>query len=236
MGVMTRVRRLLRANIHDALDKAEDPAKMLNYLILEMQEGVEQAVSETATAMAAEKRLAQQTTEAVQAAAQWEMRARQAVERGEDDLAREALRRRMAALELAEQYQRAHGEQQQAVAELRQALERLHKRLQEAKVRRVSLLGQLQASQAHQVVARTMRQAVGQDAFEAFDRIAEQIAVSQNRAVAITELTRDDADDVFLVAEEHSAIEHKLASMKQEMGYLDAPPGPKALEEQGNPQ
>jgi phage shock protein A len=48
MGIFTRVRRLLRANINEALDRAEDPAKMLNYLILEMQEGLEQARNETA--------------------------------------------------------------------------------------------------------------------------------------------------------------------------------------------
>lgn len=231
MSILSRVRRLIRANIHDMLDRAEDPVRVANYLILEMQESIEQAREETATAMAAEKRLALQAEEAEQAADQWEKRARLAVSRGEDELAREALLRRNAAAELANQYHHSHREQVTAVYQLKQSLDQLQKKFHDAKARRTALLAQVNATRAQQVVARSLKQAVGDEAFATFDRLADQVSTERHRAIAISELSRDEVEDAFLVAEEHDAVEHELLAMKQEMESLQAPPAPKAIEE-----
>lgn len=236
MGVMTRIQRVLKANLHDMLDRAEDPATMLNYLIIEMQESLEQAREETALAMAAEKRLAQQASEADHASEQWKRRAHLALKQGQEDLAREALRKQLAAEQLAVQYAKAHAEQSVAVAELRNALDLLQMRLRDARARRASLLAQLQATHAQQVIAHSLRQTIGYEAFDAFDRIAGTIASRQQYAVALTELNRGDGEDTFLIAEEQGAIEHRLHMMKQELGYLESQPEPRALEDQGDSQ
>lgn len=231
MGILTRTRRLLQANLHDLLDGAEDPAKLLNYLILEMQERLASAREETAAAMAAERRLAQQADEAEQAAGQWEMRARLAVERDDDALAREALLRRAAATGLASQYQQADEQQQQAVAELRRALSLLQHRLQEAKTRRSALLAQIQVTRARQVIARSLKETMGDDAFATFDRLAGKIETERLQAIAISELSRDETEDTFILSEAQSMVERELTALKHEMGYLAAPPAPKALGE-----
>ena len=233
MGIVTRIERLLKANLNDAINRAEDPAKTLNYLVIEMQESLEQAREETATAMASEKRLQQQADDAGSAARQWQERARFALTRGEEELAREALRRRTAADELATQYGRAHAEQVQAVGELRVALDRLERKIQQAKVRRTELLAQLDVARAQQLIAHSVRQTVGIEAFDTFDRIAGQIDTDRRQAIAFTRLSRDEVEDAFVVAEETEKIEQELLAMKQEMGYLEAPDAPRAIEDQG---
>ena len=231
MGILSRTRRLLQANLHDLLDKAEDPAKLLNFLILEMQENLEQAREETAMAMASARRLAQQAEDAARAAGQWELRARHAVERGDAALAREALLRRATATGLALQFQQAYEQQQLAVDELRGALDHLQRRLQEAQTRRSALLAQLQVTRAQQVIARSLKETMGEEAFTTFDRLAGKIETERQQAIAITELSRDDAEDKFLLSEAQTTVERELTALKREMGMLEAPPEQKALGE-----
>lgn len=230
MGIFTRIRRLLRANINDTLDKAEDPAKMLNFLVIEMQESLEQARSQVAEAMAAERRLAQQAQEAQRATDQWADRARLALVHGQEELAREALRRKLAAGDLAAYYQRAQTEQAEEVRKLRPSLDRLERRLLEAKARRTKLLAQVQTTKAQTIITRSVRQAVGSDAFEAFDHIAGQVEMAQHRAGAIAELSHNDLEENILVTAEAAAIERELSQIKGELGYIEGEVAPVALE------
>jgi phage shock protein A len=231
--MLARIRRILRANINDMLERAEDPAKMLNFLILEMQETLEQAQEEVAAAMAAEARLALLAEEAEASAQQWEGRARRAVEHGEDELAREALRRKLAAAELARHYEGERGLQGRSVAQMRASLDNLRKRLQEAKARRTVLLTHLQTAQAQRVVARSLRQAVmGDDAFAAFDRLALTVENERLKSAALVELNNDHlVEDAFLVSEETVAVEQELTMLKREVQGLPGGDDLPALEQ-----
>ncbi|MHB9026056.1 MAG: PspA/IM30 family protein [Armatimonadota bacterium] len=233
MGMLSRIRRVLRANINEMLERAEDPANMLNFLILEMQETLEQTQEEVATAMAAEARLAQLAQEAEASTHQWDGRARRAVEHGEDDLAREALRRKLAAADLARHYGRECEQQARAVAQMRDALDNLRKRLQEAKARRVILLTHLHTAQAQRVVARSLRHAVvGNDAFAAFDRLALHVENERLKSAALVELTNDHlVEDAFLVGEETTAVEGELTMLKREVHSLPGEEEVPALEQ-----
>lgn len=232
MALLARLRHILFASLHDAFNHLEKPARLLNYQILALREQLDHAREQVAVAMAAERRLATQATDAERAEEQWEQRARRAVEHREDELAREALRRKRTAKELAAYYHRAHEQQYQAVVGLRASLKRLEMRLLEFKAKRAHMLAKLETAQAQRMISRSLRQAVGTDAFEIFNRIAFQSDSELQQALALTELF-DDPDEAFVVAERDSGVEIELTSLKRELGFRRPESEPRALEERG---
>ncbi|HOS42468.1 MAG TPA: PspA/IM30 family protein [Armatimonadota bacterium] len=220
MGLWTRLGTLLGARAHDALSRAEDPVTLVNYHVARMQEGVERAREEIARAIAAERRLSMQSLDARKAAIGWDARARWAISRGDDELAREALRRKNAADATAESYDRAHAQQAQAVAELKTTLGRLTDLLRQAKTRRAVLLAHRDAARAQHAAARGVTRITGADSAEAFERLAAAIEGDSAQAAALLAVHADDADARFQALEEQAVIEEALQSLKQEMGRL----------------
>src|SRR6266508_4264322 len=94
MGILDRVSTLMRANINDMIDRAEDPEKVVKQLIIDMNNQLIQVKTLVAAAIADEKRLYQRQQEAQQQADEWQSKAELAVEKGDDDLAKQALARR----------------------------------------------------------------------------------------------------------------------------------------------
>ncbi|OPZ86245.1 MAG: hypothetical protein BWY76_01041 [bacterium ADurb.Bin429] len=220
MGLWKRLSTLLGAHAQDALSRAEDPVKLVNYQVAQMRDGVERAREEIARAIAAERRLSMQALEARKAAVGWDARARWAIGRGDDELAREALRRKTAAEDTAESYDRAHAQQAQAVAELKATLKHLTHLLQQAKARRDILLAHRDAARARHTAARGVTRITGAESAEAFERLAGEIEDEGARAAALLSLHAEDTDARFQALEEQAVIEQELQELKQEMGRL----------------
>ncbi|HVT08173.1 MAG TPA: PspA/IM30 family protein, partial [Polyangia bacterium] len=94
MGLFSRLGTLIKSNLNDLISKAEDPQKMLNQIVLEMQNQLVEAKKQVATSIADEKRLKKQWDEQVELSAEWERKAMLAVRAGDDALAKEALARK----------------------------------------------------------------------------------------------------------------------------------------------
>ena len=91
MGIFTRVRDIISSNLNSMLSKAEDPEKLIRLMIQEMEDTLVEIKSSCAGAIATQKKLEREQTEVGKRVAQWDDRARLAVEKGREDLAREAL-------------------------------------------------------------------------------------------------------------------------------------------------
>src|SRR5205809_4202715 len=94
MGILDRVSTLLRANINDLIDRAEDPEKVVRQLIYDMNNNLLQVKTQVAASIADEKQLKQRWDDNESKSQEWQRRAELAVEKSQDDLAREALARR----------------------------------------------------------------------------------------------------------------------------------------------
>ena len=125
MGIMDRLSRLIRANVNDLIDRAEDPEKMLDQILQDMQSNMRTARAQVASMIAQEKELEADLNETRQLAAEWGAKAQRAVAAGKDDLAREALRRKRDNDENARVYEEQHRVQEQAVDKLKDQLRRL---------------------------------------------------------------------------------------------------------------
>src|SRR3989304_8457999 len=94
MAILNRVATILRANVNDLLDNAEDPEKMLNQLTRDMAEATQEAKAQVTETIAQENLLKANLAKSQELAAQWQEKAALAVDKGQDDLARECLKRK----------------------------------------------------------------------------------------------------------------------------------------------
>src|SRR6201996_7711767 len=105
MALMERVATLLRANLNDLVDKAEDPEKMLKQLVTDMENQLLQVKTQVAIAIADQHLLEKKTAEHETAAAAWKSKAALAVAKGRDNMAREALERSLSHMHMGKSFQ-----------------------------------------------------------------------------------------------------------------------------------
>src|SRR5438128_1515381 len=98
MGIFSRLAQLIKSNLNDLISKSEDPEKMLNQVVLDMNNQLVEAKKQVAASIADEKRLAKQYEQEMAHAAEWERRAMMALRAGNEDLATEALQRKKGVL------------------------------------------------------------------------------------------------------------------------------------------
>jgi phage shock protein A len=213
MALMERVSTLVRANLNDLVDKAEDPEKMLKQVILDMENQMLQVKTQVAIAIADEHLLAKKQKENTAKIAEWMRKAEMAVEKEKDDLARAALdrvetfRRMGAALEEQTGDQRAHAEA------LKTALRRLDTKLAEARQRCDLLIAQHRRSRAVSKAAEAHLAIASDRHASAVDRMQRRIAHGEAVSVA-SAIVAESLDDRFEALERDDRIEQMLTELK----------------------
>ena len=222
MGIFARLRTLFKSNINNAISKAEDPEKILNQLIMDMREQLVTAKKQVAVAIADEKRLHKQFTDAANDANEWERKAMTAVNAGRDDLAMEALQRQKQAAELAKEYQKQHDLQRDATEKLRAALRGLNDKIEEARRKKDLLVARQRRAEAQDQIHSTLSGMGDNSAFDTFDRMAEKVDKMEAEAEASVALSRDMAamnlEDKFRDLETDGGTNAALEALKARMG------------------
>ena len=214
MALMERVGTLIRANLNDLIDKAEDPEKMIKQVILDMQNQLMQVKTQVAIAIADQHLLAKKMKENEEKEAEWMRKAELAVERKEDDLARTALDRSLGSKQLAENFRQQSEDQGVQVDNLRTALQKLEQKLAEARAKSDMIIAQHRRARALNK-AGDARMAIGADANAgAFDRMRDKASREEALSRAKAELLGDTAEDKLAALEKHDEIEKMLAEIK----------------------
>src|SRR6478672_8939645 len=142
MGILDRISRLVRANVNDMLDRAEDPELMLDQILRDMESNIQLARGQVASMIAQDKELQADLKEVQDLSQEWQTKASRAVEAGKDDLAREALRRKKDNDESATLYQQQLTAQSQTVDKLKSQLAALESKYQSTLSNRDALIAQ----------------------------------------------------------------------------------------------
>ena len=135
MSVFKRIKDIVNSNINSLLDKAEDPEKMLKLMIGEMDEAIIKVKSDTAAKMANLKSVEKKVEEAEKAVSRWQERAELAIDKGSDEMAKEAIRERKVAEEILDSLRNDKAVLEKEVEEGKKELETLSSKLEEAKER-----------------------------------------------------------------------------------------------------
>lgn len=229
---------LIRSNINELIARSENPETMLEQVVLDMREQQTKAKQEVALAIAEERRLKSQVEAEAKQAQEWERRAMLALQKGSDDLARQALMRQE---EYAQRAQSLHETWQRQAADtekVKDALRQLQLKIEEAQRKKNLLVAKQKRAQAHKRIHETMAGLSDTSAFETFERMAQKIEHTERLALASAEVSEAISGDPLekqfraLEAAGSTDVEHRLLEMKQKMG-LALPAGAEAGAEGG---
>jgi phage shock protein A len=221
MAVLERVATLVRANLNDLIDRAEDPEKMIKQVILDMENQLLQVKTQVAVAMADQHLLRKKQQDQQDKAAEWMRKAELAVDKKQEDLARAALARYQSFTKLADDYGRQSADQHIQVETLKHALEKLEQKLSEARAKCDLLVAQHRRARALDR-ASDAQLAIGDTSSVAnFDRLRHKVlrseAVSQAKAALVT----DDVDRKFDSLEKEDEIDRLLDALKARRANLN---------------
>jgi phage shock protein A len=214
MALLERVSTLIRANLNDLVDKAEDPEKMIKQVILDMQNQLMQVKTQVAISIADQHVLEKKQQEAEENERQWVRRAEMAVDKKDDALARAALERSMSYKSTAESFRQQVEDQKTQVENLKAALLKLQQKLAEAQAKSDVLLAQHRRSRAMRNANDAGNNISGESHSAAFDRMKSKVRHSEAAAQAAAELVSDDVGDKFAAMEKQEEIDRLLADLK----------------------
>jgi len=226
MGILDRIRTVLKANINALISKAEDPEKMLNQLIMDMDEQLLEAKKTVAMSIADEKKLERQALENKAQGEDWEKKAMLAVKAGKDDLAKEALLRKQEYDGYAASFQKEFESQHASVEQLKDALRQLQSKIEEASRKKNLLIARAKRAQAQKQIQQTMGSLSANSSFDTFDRMAQKVDQVEAEAEAMKELGEVTADqkleDKFKELESSDSSSDKLLEdLKAKMGQIE---------------
>ena len=214
MGLLERVSTLIRANLNDMIDRAEDPEKMIKQVILDMENQYLQVKTQVAVSIADQHMLEKKLKENEDTGNEWMRKAELAVDKSEDDLARAALDRYQTSLRLAQSYREQVDDQKAQVETLKGALQKLEQKLDEAKSKRDLLLARHRRSIALGKAARAQTTIGDQSKSGSFDRLKDRVHHSEAVAIAEVEIMDADAGERLTRMDRDVEIDRLLADLK----------------------
>ena len=207
MGVFTRFKDIINANINSLLDKAEDPEKMLRLMISDMEDTLIELKSSCASRMAEEIRLSKKIEANRECIDRWQNRARLAIEKGKEDLAREALIEKKNVMETLKNEMDSFNELKEDVEEAKKDIKSLEDKIESAKLKLKTLEEREKRAQAE------ARRAQDDSMKDHFEKMEERI----NRMKSWNDLNeKENAEDKFRKMERDEEIEKELTKMKEE--------------------
>ncbi|PSO51152.1 MAG: hypothetical protein BRC33_01395 [Cyanobacteria bacterium SW_9_44_58] len=219
MGLFDRISRVVRSNVNDLVSKAEDPEKMLEQSLTDMNEDLVQLRQAVAKAIAAERRSRKQYEDQQAEANKWQQRAQLALSKGQEDLARQALQRKKSAADAAEQLKPQVDKQKQQVDTLKKSLIALESKISEAKTKKEMLSSRMKAAKANQQLQEQMGNLNTSGAMNAFERMEEKVTEMEASGQAAAELAGESGgiEDQFAQLESGSDVDDELAAMKAQL-------------------
>jgi len=214
MGLLERVSTLIRANLNDMIDKAEDPEKLIKQVILDMENQYLQVKTQVAVSIADQHILEKKQREQEDLGKDWLRKAELAVDKTEDDLARAALDRYQTALRLIQSFQEQVNDQKAQVATLKNALIKLEQKLEEAKSKREMLLARHRRSVAMNKAAKAQVALGDQSKSASFDRMNHRLQHTEATASAEIELLSDDLTEKLNRMDRDAEVERLLTDIK----------------------
>jgi phage shock protein A len=214
MGLLERVSTLIRANLNDMIDKAEDPEKLIKQVILDMENQYLQVKTQVAVSIADQHILEKKQREQEDFGKDWLRKAELAVDKTEDDLARAALDRYQTALRLTQSFQEQVNDQKAQVVTLKNALVKLEQKLEEAKSKREMLLARHRRSVAMNKAAKAQVALGDQSKSASFDRMNHRLQHTEATASAEIELLSDDLTEKLNRMDRDAEVERLLTDIK----------------------
>ena len=221
MGIFSRTRDIIAANFNDMLDKADDPAKMIRMIILEMEETLVEVRASAARTIADQKEMHRHTVKLDKLQADWGEKAQLALSKDREDLARAALVEKKKASDMAEQLNAEITVLDDALRAYEQDIGKLQHRLREARSRQTAIAARLESAE-NRVKLRTLLSTERVDeALSRFDQLERRVDYAEGRADALSIADgtgKPSLSDEIAALEGADKVDEELEAMKRAMG------------------
>jgi len=217
MGLIDRILRVIRANLNSLVGQAEDPEKILEQAVTDMQQDLIQMRQAVAQAIASQKRTERQASQAQSTADEWYNRAQLALSKGNEELAREALSRRKSYQETAKALTSQFSQQDEIVNKLKQNMRALESKISEAKTRKDFYIARARSAQASQKINEMLGNVGSSSALGAFEQMEEKVMQLEAQSEALETLGGDELDRQFAALEGSKDVDADLAAMKAQL-------------------
>lgn len=221
MGVFQRLSDILKSNVNDLIDRAEDPEKMVKQIIIDMQKELSKSTQALGQAKASERIAQKQYNDAVKTSSDWEQKAKAALSAGNEELAKKALANKVKADKDVEAYKEMYDTISRQTDTIQTQVEVLKSKLEEAKSRQAMLIARSRMAETQKNLAKSMGGFDPGSASEKFSRMEEKIERKEAEAQAFSEIAGSaggsDADE-FAKLESDSKVDFELERLKAEMG------------------
>ncbi|KAA3597893.1 MAG: PspA/IM30 family protein [Calditrichaeota bacterium] len=220
-SIFNRISDVVKANINNLVDQAEDPEKMIKQMVIEMEEAISKATNSVGVAVANEKRLERQYKQNLTLAEEWQQKAVLAIQNSRDDLAKAALEKKNNYQRAADDLLPSYEQAKTTATQLREQLRELKKKLDDAKIKRDTLIARFRAAKAKEEISASVS-GIGGDAFGGFDRFERKIEDKEAQADAAAEIAGESSSDSnlekeFEALETSSVVDDELAALKASM-------------------
>ena len=217
MGVFTRLKDIINSNLNAMLDAAEDPDKLIRLMIQEMEDTLVEVKANCAGALAARKRAERAVATAETGTATWEERARLAIEKGREDLAREAIRERRRLEELRDAHAKEVTGCDEVVARYKEDIAAVEAKLVDARQRHRLLVQRHKHAKTHERTRGVIERVTRYDAVTKFDQLEQRIERMEAFQEIDPDLQKPSLEEAFAALKEADAIEEELARLKRDV-------------------
>ncbi len=217
MGLMERIGRLFRSNVNDWTAKREDPEKILEQAVYEMQENLVRMRQGVAQAIATQKRTERQAAQAHSTEEEWYRRAQMALEQGNEALAREALTKRKAYQQSSTALAEQIGQQKTLVAKLKKDMQALELKISEAKTKKDMYIARARSAEASLRLQEMLGETGDTSSLKAFEKMEDKLLELEAKQEAIAVSDTDELENKFASLSESDDVDAELSAMKAQL-------------------
>ena len=219
MAIFERISDLIKANINDLIDKAEDPEKMVKQIIIDMEDQLRKATQGLGTAMGSLNQVKKQLDNAKEQSNEWQNKAKACLEQGNEELAKKALENKVNQDKMVAQYQEMTTTMEAQVNEIKSQIDTLKQKLEEARSKKAMLVARSQMADAKTQMAKTLGNMDSKSAFAKMDKMEQKIAEKEAEADAFSEVSgvQESENDPFAQMDKENSINAELEKLKKEM-------------------
>jgi len=229
MNLFDRFSRVAKSNLNNVLKTLEDPEKIMNQAVEDMQTDLVKIRQSYAEVTASQRRFVKQKDQADAMADDWYKRAQLALEAGNDELAREALTRRQQQIDAAADVQAQVDIQNASIDKLYEGMQVLESKIMESRAKKEQMVARARTAQSTQKVNDMLGGVTGKTSMDAFNRMEEKVEALEAAAEVSAEMgslggnalpgsAEGSIEKQFKMLEEGTAVDDELSNMKRMLG------------------
>lgn len=223
MGIFDRFNRVLKSNLNSLVDRAEDPAKLLDQTVVDMENELKRSKKDLVTQLGTAKRLEKKVIEHGDEVRSWEDKAVLALRSGDEELAREALKMKQKAKATMDNVQKQADAALGSARDLQSTLEQIESKIEDLKARKTTLAAQVRRARETSSSSAGGGGRFGSDALDGLDQLSgriDQLEAEVEASNVLDDPERAAVDRRFRELEKKSGgsvVEDELAALKRKL-------------------